>query len=213
MSSSFDELAKALSKLQGEPLERIHLETHIYEDLKIQGDDWNDLVEIIDRRWKVSWKGFIPGRYILGEPGSPLLLEELARWSSGRRLRPLTVGHLALVIDRGAWFDPETSRDERASMQNPAASAIDAAGGNEDRSKQRKQAAALGRRFLASEISYMDLRQEIPMEVSDNDDLIDTLIDMIEHAPKRGGWFGVSEREWARSRAEILKAIEALERP
>jgi hypothetical protein len=40
--------------------------------------------------------------------------------------------------------------------------------------------------------------------------LIDELVDMIEHEPKRGGFMGVSEAEWKRYEDRINTLIKVL---
>jgi hypothetical protein len=47
-------------------------------------------------------------------------------------------------------------------------------------------------------------------ETEVEDPLIDELVDMIEHEPKRGGFMGVSEKEWKRYEDRINFLIEEL---
>lgn len=42
------------------------------------------------------------------------------------------------------------------------------------------------------------------------DPLIDELVDMIEHEPKRGGFMGASEKEWKRYEDRISYLIDEL---
>jgi len=43
------------------------------------------------------------------------------------------------------------------------------------------------------------------------DPVIAELVDLIEHEPKRGGFLGVSESEWAEYRSSIERAIQKVE--
>lgn len=45
-----------------------------------------------------------------------------------------------------------------------------------------------------------------------NDKLIDKLIDLIEHEPKRGGFMGLNEKEWQKYQSSIQDAIAELEK-
>lgn len=43
-----------------------------------------------------------------------------------------------------------------------------------------------------------------------DDKKIEVLVDLIEHEPKRGGFMGVNENEWAEYQAQVAEAIDAL---
>ena len=45
-----------------------------------------------------------------------------------------------------------------------------------------------------------------------DDELIDELVDLIEHEPKRGGFMGVTEKEWYEYQQSIQDAIAVLEK-
>ena len=42
------------------------------------------------------------------------------------------------------------------------------------------------------------------------DKLIGELVDLIEHEPKRGGFMGANEKEWAEYQQQVEQAISAL---
>ncbi len=81
--------------------------TRIYHDLHIAGDDAGELLDEIAKRFGVSFEGLDFHRYFPNE--SDAFFYFLARRFLGyrdRRHAPLTVGHLTVVAQRGAWFDP-----------------------------------------------------------------------------------------------------------
>jgi len=47
-------------------------------------------------------------------------------------------------------------------------------------------------------------------EIDVEDPLIDELVDMVEHEPKRGGFMGASEKEWQMYEARINYLIEEM---
>jgi len=42
------------------------------------------------------------------------------------------------------------------------------------------------------------------------DEKVAYLVDLIEHEPKRGGFMGVNEKEWAEYASQVEQAINAL---
>ena len=73
----------------------------------------------------------------------------------------------------------------------------------------RIKIAALARKFYAKEITFSDFLAETPEQ--DQDDLIDELVDLIEHEPKRGGIFGINDKEHKQYINKIFQLIERLE--
>jgi hypothetical protein len=81
--------------------------TAIYHDLHISGDDADELLTDIWKRFdlssekKMNFAAYFPneteslGHYWISKLGF-----------SRRKFRRLTVGHLIAVIERGEWFDP-----------------------------------------------------------------------------------------------------------
>lgn len=59
---------------------------------------------------------------------------------------------------------------------------------------KRKQAAAIARAYQQKTITWQKFMDETAY--FKDDDLIDELVDLIEHEPKRGGFMGVNEKEW-----------------
>jgi hypothetical protein len=103
---SFDALAHLLAELRSEPRENITPATRLREDLGVDGDDWDDVLAAIAQRWPVDWTGFDFYTYFDEEPNWLSLVRAIRDLATERRRRPFTVGHLALVVQRGAWFDP-----------------------------------------------------------------------------------------------------------
>jgi hypothetical protein len=103
---SFDALAYLLAELRAEPRESITPATRLGEDLGITGDDWDEVLRAIAARWPVDWTGFDFYSFFDEEPNWLSLARAMRDLVTGRRLKPFTVGHLALVVKCGKWFDP-----------------------------------------------------------------------------------------------------------
>ena len=99
-------LRETLTKFIGP--KKVSNETALLHDLSIAGDDARELLEEIIRRFgtdfsKMQFTAYFPDETeALGVHWAKLI---------GRRSskKPLTVGHLGNVIDRGVWFDPSDS--------------------------------------------------------------------------------------------------------
>ena len=76
--------------------------------------------------------------------------------------------------------------------------------------KTRAEAARAARRLLAKEIDFSQFLREFPEE--DIDDDIDELLDQLEHEPKVGGLFGVTEESHRVHMRRTVALIELLER-
>ena len=74
----------------------------------------------------------------------------------------------------------------------------------------RKRAAAMARDLIGERVSFEAFATAFG---NSRDELIADLFDLIEHEPRRGGLFGVSERRLTKYRANIERAIRALEEP
>jgi DNA-binding ferritin-like protein (Dps family) len=71
------------------------------------------------------------------------------------------------------------------------------------------EVATKAKEYKTGKLSWGDFIQEFgSTEVEDP--LIDELVDMIEHEPKRGGFMGVNEREWKQYEDRINLLIEEL---
>ena len=106
--STFEELAQLLAEERHEPLNRILPTTRLREDLGIDGDDWGDIFVRIQAKWDVSWGSFDCIEYFDPEPSLWAFVSMFTtRWRFGPK-KPLTVSHLVSVIDRKAWFEPDS---------------------------------------------------------------------------------------------------------
>ena len=103
---SFAALAELLAELRAEPRENITPDTRLREDLGLDGDDWDDVLAAIARRWPIDWTGFDFYDFFGEEPSWRSLYLAVRDLITGRRLKTFTVGHLALVVQRGSWFEP-----------------------------------------------------------------------------------------------------------
>lgn len=82
---------------------KIDRSTLIYDDLRISGDDAIELIERIHREFGTSFKSFRFPDYFPYESES-LLYGVFLLFAQSRK-KPLTVGHLLDVVDRGEWFE------------------------------------------------------------------------------------------------------------
>ena len=74
----------------------------------------------------------------------------------------------------------------------------------------RKLAAKLGRQIMDGQISFRQFSEEFPEETGDYE--IFDLFDLIEHIPKQGGFFGVSQTTYDLYIIDIKRMIEQLEK-
>jgi hypothetical protein len=73
----------------------------------------------------------------------------------------------------------------------------------------RHKIATLARGLYSGGVSFEEFMDSVPEMGSD--ELIDELVDLIEHEPKKGGLFGASEKEHSRYIQRIFATIEKLE--
>ena len=73
----------------------------------------------------------------------------------------------------------------------------------------RKRIAKLAKGIYTKEVTYKEFMQEVPEE--GQDELIDELVDLIEHEPQKGGIFGIKEKDHATYLKEIFEVINKLE--
>ena len=106
MANTVESLSDLLADLRGEPRYRIYPSSRLREDLGIEGDDWDEILVAVTSRWHTNFEGFVFRDYFMGEPHLFTLLAVIKDFVTGRRLKPLTVAHLAEVIDKGKWFEP-----------------------------------------------------------------------------------------------------------
>lgn len=75
---------------------------------------------------------------------------------------------------------------------------------------KRRQAACIARSYLDKKLTW----QQFMDDTADfrDDELIDELVDLIEHEPKRGGFMGVTEKEWYEYQLAIQDSIAMLKK-
>jgi hypothetical protein len=95
-------LIKVLREIAGSN-RTIDKSTLIYEDLLISGDDAADLIERIHKEFGASFRNFRFSDYFPDETES--IFHRIFLLFARSKKKPLTVGHLLEVIDRGEWFD------------------------------------------------------------------------------------------------------------
>ncbi len=74
----------------------------------------------------------------------------------------------------------------------------------------RKRAASLVRAYQENKITWQQFMDQTAELKKDN--LIDELIDLVEHEPKRGGFMGLNNKEWQKYQSSIQEAIAELEK-
>lgn len=74
----------------------------------------------------------------------------------------------------------------------------------------RRKAAELARQFYAGNISFSDFLKGT--SVLEQDKLVEELVDLITHQPKRGGFYGASERKYKAYMENIFALIQRLEK-
>lgn len=111
-SLSRDEILKELEPLLSRLADRAVSAsegTSIYGDLSIGGDDAAELIEGIHARFGTRFDGF---KYEVFFPNETEALgAHFARLLGfkNKKGKPLLVGHLVDVIQKGAWFEPPDS--------------------------------------------------------------------------------------------------------
>ncbi len=80
--------------------------TEINNDLEIIGDDAYFMLIDFEKKFNVSLKGISFEDYFLPEL---LFKYTYYKWFSPDKLRkkPLTIGHMAKVVEKGYWFEPQ----------------------------------------------------------------------------------------------------------
>jgi len=106
MANTVEDLADLLAALRAEPRASIGRDTRLREDLRIDGDDWDEVVLAITDRWQTDLSGFNFYDYFSEEPQIHAFYIWIKNRWNGKHLKTLTVGHLAAVVDQGSWFEP-----------------------------------------------------------------------------------------------------------
>ena len=115
MSSLAEDVAALLARLRGEPEANIQLNTRLVEDLRIVGDDWDEVVGALSSLRQIDWTGFEFHRYFYDEPTLLTPLQLVWRRMRYGSRHQLTVGHLVKVLECGKWFNPPVQVEDRES--------------------------------------------------------------------------------------------------
>jgi DNA-binding ferritin-like protein (Dps family) len=74
----------------------------------------------------------------------------------------------------------------------------------------RLEVATKAKEYKTGKLAWRDFMQGFGRSTGVEDSLIEELVDMIEHEPKRGGFMGVNEKEWKQYEDRINVLIEEL---
>ncbi len=109
-----DEVIDFLSRRQAVPRERLTLETHLREDLGMEGDDASEFLEDFSKRFGVDFSEFNFDRHFGPEVAfNPVLLFIGFVFKRPSRLHPdlgkypITVKHLILIAENKHWSLPD----------------------------------------------------------------------------------------------------------
>ena len=72
----------------------------------------------------------------------------------------------------------------------------------------RREAAAAGRAVLANTLTYDEF---MGLFAESDDEMVSDLVYLLEHEPRRGGFPGVNEPDWAQYQSQLTEALIALE--
>jgi hypothetical protein len=76
--------------------------TSLYPDLRIYGDDAYEILVEMHQKFGTDFSEFAFAQYFPLEGGLGPWFQRLC----GKSWKPLTVGHLAAVLESGRWFEP-----------------------------------------------------------------------------------------------------------
>jgi hypothetical protein len=71
----------------------------------------------------------------------------------------------------------------------------------------RARVAQAARDYQADKLSWDSFMEEFGETY---DEKVAEVVDLIEHEPKRGGFMGANEKEWAEYQSQLERAIESL---
>lgn len=106
LTDRFNLLAAIFCEQLSLPRENITLNTRLREDLKIDGDEVDELLCKIAEHFEIDWHGFNFYRYFHEEPHLFSLIYQCYYHKRHGVLKTITVNHLLSVIERGVWFEP-----------------------------------------------------------------------------------------------------------
>ena len=99
-----DVLRDMLAALSGYDVQSITINTRVYQDLGISGDDASELLEKIHLQFGTSFDGFRFVDYFPNE--TEALWLHWFRWLGLNSKKELTLLHLASVVESGRWSEP-----------------------------------------------------------------------------------------------------------
>lgn len=71
---TYNDILTIISEERGEPINKLSLETTINNDLGVYGDDWDQLIEPIIKKYPITdWSGFVFLNHMAGEGYPPRL--------------------------------------------------------------------------------------------------------------------------------------------
>ncbi len=115
-SATLDRVIEIASKQSGIPKLKLSAMSAIYQDIGMTGDDVDHFVEQLRREFGCSACEWPWARFTnLSEPtilSLPRFVWQLFTWLQRgsfhnlQRYEHLTLGHIAVAIDRGEWFEP-----------------------------------------------------------------------------------------------------------
>lgn len=75
----YDDILNIIADVRCEPISKLHLETTINIDLGVYGDDWDDVIEPILKKYPIEdWSEFVFLNHMCGEgDGMPLFIADL----------------------------------------------------------------------------------------------------------------------------------------
>ena len=85
--------------------EEVNEQTTVNYDLEIMGDDADFFMQKFFERFNVAHENFDFTTYFNEEMGILRLYYRIFQPQRLKRKKPLTLGHLAAVAERGVWFD------------------------------------------------------------------------------------------------------------
>ena len=85
----------------------IGLNTRVYQDLQIAGDDMDELVEDIFKKFGTSFVGMDTSIYCPNETEA-LIEFLLSKVGLAKKYPCITIAHLTKVVEAGYWTDPES---------------------------------------------------------------------------------------------------------
>jgi hypothetical protein len=97
------EIAGELARLAGAPLARIGRGTRVYQDLGLAGDDFDDMITWMVRRFSLDLTGLDGRAFAPGEAAGWWAFMAWPFRLRRRTFREMTVGDLADLARAGSW--------------------------------------------------------------------------------------------------------------